>query len=148
MPISSESCHECGRDIPNGLGEPLRACLWNVPAASGEHWGWVEVCPSCARRLRLRRAAILVVVSLVVGGLTAIVAYPLRYFNPLQYPRRKDEGLPGDGGRRPHGPGRHHGSRHQEEGTGAGETGSGPAVFCSCPGCTGREPPRNIAEMA
>jgi hypothetical protein len=75
MSVSSESCYECGRDIPDGLGEPLYACLWNMPSAGGEHWAWVQVCPSCGGARRSQRRALLTAVSLFVSALAALLAY-------------------------------------------------------------------------
>jgi len=77
MSVSSEPCYECGRNIPDGWGEPLYACLWRLPGLGEERWDWVEVCPSCASRQRRDRVLLLGMVSLIVGALTALVAYPL-----------------------------------------------------------------------
>jgi hypothetical protein len=77
MSISTESCYECGRDIPEGLGEPLYACLWSMPRGGATYWGWVQVCPSCGIGLRHRRQALLVGFSLFVAALTALTALVL-----------------------------------------------------------------------
>jgi hypothetical protein len=76
MSVSSEPCYECGRGIPDGLGEPARACLGVLPGGV-EHWGWVEVCPECARRAERRRRLGLLLVFVLVALLTSAVAYPL-----------------------------------------------------------------------
>jgi len=75
MSVSSESCYECGQDIAEGVGEPLYACLWNLPGAGGHHWAWVQVCPSCGAARRSRRTALLAGVALLVGALTALAGY-------------------------------------------------------------------------
>jgi len=75
MSVSPESCYECGCDIPDGSGVPLRACLWNIPGAGGEHWSWVQVCPDCGAARRRERLALLVAIALFVGALAALVAY-------------------------------------------------------------------------
>jgi hypothetical protein len=77
MSVSTESCYECGSDIPDGLGEAVYACLWDMPGAGGQHWAWVPACPSCAGARRRRRAALLIGAALLVSALTALVVYPL-----------------------------------------------------------------------
>ena len=32
MSVSTESCYECGHDLPGDRGEPLYACLWDAEA--------------------------------------------------------------------------------------------------------------------
>jgi hypothetical protein len=75
MSSSSESCYECGGEIPVGLGQLQLACLWKLSGA-GEHWGWVEICPACGQRRHRRRMLVLALAALFVAGLTALVAYP------------------------------------------------------------------------
>lgn len=77
MSVSTESCYECGRDIPEGLGEPLYACLWSMPRGGATYWGWVQLCPSCGGGRRLRHLALLIGFSLFLAALTALVAWPL-----------------------------------------------------------------------
>ncbi len=76
MSVASEPCYECGRAIPDGLGEPARAYLGVLPGGA-EHWAWVEVCPDCARRSARQRRLGLALVFVVVALLTSAVAYPL-----------------------------------------------------------------------
>jgi hypothetical protein len=77
MSVLTESCYDCGGDIPNGLGEPRLAQLRELPGAATDAWGWVKLCPTCGRRRQRRRLAVLALVSLFVGALTLVVAYPL-----------------------------------------------------------------------
>ncbi|HEX5271008.1 MAG TPA: hypothetical protein VFW33_10990 [Gemmataceae bacterium] len=76
MSVASEPCYECGRAVPDGCGEPARACLGVLPGG-GRHWAWVEVCPACARKSARQRRLALLLVSVMVALLTSAVAYPL-----------------------------------------------------------------------
>jgi hypothetical protein len=77
MYLIAESCHDCGREIPDGLGEPRLARLPGRPATGAEGWGWVQVCPACGTRRQRRRRTVLALVSLLVAALALLVAYPL-----------------------------------------------------------------------
>jgi hypothetical protein len=71
-----DTCYDCGREVI--AGEEVPACLWQSPSRGGaEYWGWVEVCPACARRRDQRHQALLMVVVLIVAALTAVLACPL-----------------------------------------------------------------------
>jgi hypothetical protein len=76
MSVSTDSCYECGRGIPDGVGELAHVCLGVLPGDI-PHWAWVEVCPECARRAGLQRRLWLSLVFVLVAVLTSIVAYPL-----------------------------------------------------------------------
>jgi hypothetical protein len=76
MSVASEPCYECGRAIPDGCGEPARACLGVLPGGA-EHWVQVEVCPECARESARQRRLGLMLVFVLVALLTSAVAYPL-----------------------------------------------------------------------
>jgi len=70
----TDRCYDCGQYLWAG-GEPLRACLGDLPGV-GEHWAWVELCDGCAAQRRRRRAMDLLAIGLVVSALTALAAYP------------------------------------------------------------------------
>jgi hypothetical protein len=71
-----DTCYDCGRDVI--AGEEVPACLWQSPAAGGaEYWGWVAVCPACARRREQRHQVLLAGVVLIVFALTSVLACPL-----------------------------------------------------------------------
>jgi hypothetical protein len=76
MSVSSEVCYECGRGIPDGLGEPAQACLGVLPGGA-QHWSWVEVCPDCARRAARHRRLWLALAFALVAALTSAIAIPL-----------------------------------------------------------------------
>ena len=76
MSVSTDTCFDCGEVLFGDEGEPLRACLWELPGA-GEYWGWVQICPECAAQRRYQRALSLILVALVASALTALVAFPL-----------------------------------------------------------------------
>jgi hypothetical protein len=76
MSVSTELCYECGRGIPDGLGEPARACLGVLPGGA-RHWARVEVCPACARRAERQRRLWLALAFALVALVTGAVAYPL-----------------------------------------------------------------------
>src|SRR5689334_4485336 len=75
MPVSTESCFDCGQVLFAEEGEPLRACLWELPGA-GEYWASVQICPECAAQRRYQRALTLLVAVVVVSALTALAAFP------------------------------------------------------------------------
>ncbi len=75
MSVSTDLCYDCGQYL-FADGEPLRACLWELPGA-GEHWAWVQLCPHCAAQRRSQRTVSLILVGLAVAALTALVAFPL-----------------------------------------------------------------------
>ena len=73
MSVSTDDlCYDCGEELSGG-GEPLRACLWNLPGV-GAYWEWVRLCSRCASGRRYRRARNLVALWLVVSTLTALAA--------------------------------------------------------------------------
>jgi hypothetical protein len=76
MSVSSEPCYECGRAIPDGLGQSARACIGVLPGGA-QYWAWVDICPDCAQRSEQRRRLWLSVVLVLVALLSGAVAYPL-----------------------------------------------------------------------
>lgn len=76
MSIVTEPCYECGCGIPEGYGEPVRACLGTLPGGE-QYWSWVEVCPECARQAVRRRRLWMAMTFVMVALFTSAVAYPL-----------------------------------------------------------------------
>jgi hypothetical protein len=76
MSIASEPCYECGRGIPDGLGQPARACLGILPDGA-QYWAWVEVCPECAQHAARLRHLWTALTFVLVALLTSAIAYPL-----------------------------------------------------------------------
>lgn len=76
MSIASETCYECGRDIPDGLGQPASACVGTLPGGTFL-WSWVDVCPECALKSQRRSRLWLAFACVLVALLTFAVACPL-----------------------------------------------------------------------
>jgi hypothetical protein len=70
-----DTCYDCG--CATADPQEYLACLWKSPADGTEHWGPVEVCPTCARRREQQRRRRLFLACLFVAFFTATVAYPL-----------------------------------------------------------------------
>jgi hypothetical protein len=76
MAIASEVCYECGRGIPEGLSQPIRACVGVLPGGV-KHWAWVDLCPRCVRELERQRRLRDALIFMLVALLTSILAFPL-----------------------------------------------------------------------
>jgi hypothetical protein len=70
-----DTCYDCGRATADP--HEYLACLWRSASGDAEHWGPVEVCPTCARQREQQRRRRLFLTCLFVAMVSAAVAYPI-----------------------------------------------------------------------